>query len=91
MKARQVINRLDLDISDKSGRVRQMPGGDLCDEVFVSFPSSRGCMWVRMDGSYVSGWTDHGAHFGRRFGFLSRIAIRRALKEWSARKEQPND
>ncbi len=76
MNAGEIVRRLDADQNPRSGRMRDDPF-----ELFVSFPG-RGCMWVRGNERYVSGWTDHGAHFGQRFGPVGAWRIRRALRRW---------
>jgi len=37
--------------------------------------------WVRLDGSWISGWRD-GQHFGFRPHLLNRWKIRRAARAW---------
>lgn len=87
MRAKQVVSRLDLDLSARSGQVQNRPSGELCPELYIAFPN-RGGMWVRFDGSYVSGWSDHGAYFACRFGLFGRLAIRRAVRDWLSRQPQ---
>ena len=47
------------------------------EEVWIDIHST----WVRLDGSWISGWRD-GRHFGFRPHWLNRWKIRRAARAW---------
>jgi hypothetical protein len=79
---RRAIAALAADDHARSGWLRRAGGGlSVPPESYV-----HGFGWIRANASWLSGWTDHGAHFGLRPGLVDRWRIRRAVRAWAKRR-----
>lgn len=82
----EVLDALRRDYDPESGWVRNWLSPLDRGEVFIQERPGF-TLWIREDGRYVRGWRERGIYRFRDFGLIDAWRIRRAIRNWSSRRD----